>query len=286
VTGLSHCLDDRWLAPGEAAFAPTHGVIRAGEGWFETLRVETARPMFLQGHLDRLADAIARSLGEDQASLALNAARRCLETLQARFVDFSLGRVRLLLSRDEGRDVPGFGGWQALGEWGAYEPPIDALLHGIDVTIASLAHPGLGVLGKSASYHWSRAARREAHRRGASEALLLRDGFVVEGSTGALAWRRADRWFAPQSAAALPSVTLAALRRAGVVIEPGALAVSSAGGAAKIEVDGLILLSALRLAVPIRSCDGQSLTSASDTAAAWRDALLARHARDLADDLA
>jgi branched-subunit amino acid aminotransferase/4-amino-4-deoxychorismate lyase len=204
--------------------------------------------------------------------------------MQSRFAQFDSGRLRLLVSHDGDRDTQDFGGWQALGEWSAYRASSEALQSGIDVVIASFAHPGLGFLGKSTSYHWSQAARREAQARGASEALLVRDGLVVEAATGTLAWCHRGRWFVHESEAALASVTLAALRRAGVVLESGTLPISIRGGVAMIEVDGLILLSALRLAVAIRRCEGQALPSASDTAAAWRDALLACHLNDIADN--
>jgi hypothetical protein len=45
-------------------------------------------------------------------------------------------------------------------------------------------------------------------------------------------------------------------------------------------VQGLVLVSALRLAVAIRACDGDTLPTALSLAAAadWRSRLLARHA--------
>lgn len=270
-TPIRFCLDGRWLAPGEAAFAPTSGLVRSGEGWFETMRVEDGRPMFLAAHLERLSLAIASGLGDEQARRALHAARRCLTTMEPSFRDVPVGRLRLLLALDAAGDA-----WQALGEWGPYEAQPAALASGIVAVTAALPHPGLGPLGKSASYHWSMAARREALARGADEALLARDGRILEAATGALVWRHAGRWFTEDSPAVLSSVTVDALRACGVAIAPGEL---PAGSLASSALEGLLLVSALRLVVAVREVDGRGIATAMSlpTAREWRDALLGRH---------
>lgn len=273
---IDFCLDGRWLVAGEMAFAPTSSLVAQGEGWFETLRVENGRPMFLGLHLDRLVASIASAHGEVEAAHALRAVERCLLTMQSRFDRFATGRLRLLLTRDAER-TQGENSWQALGEWGEYRADELALAAGIDVTVASFAHPQLGFLGKSASYHWSWAARQEAGRRQASEALLARDGQLLEGASGALVWGLKGRWFVAESAAILPSVTVAALRRAGIDIGTGTLALEWLQPNASETLSGLMLVSALRLAMPIRSCDGLSLPSSTAVAAEWRQALLALH---------
>jgi branched-chain amino acid aminotransferase len=275
--------DGRWLAPGEPAFAPSSRLVAAGEGWFETLRVEKGRPMFLEAHLDRLSRSVAAGPGAEQADDALHIARRCLAAMQPSFNDFPVGRLRLLLAFDAVGEV-----WQALGEWGAHASSPTALDSGMAAVMASFPHPGLGWLGKSASYHWSMAARREALAHGAAEALLVRDGRVLEGSTGAVVWQRGGRWYAEDSPAVLPSVTLAALRACGLDIASAALHIDDlhpdrAGSAAARSappLEGLVLVSALRLAVAIRAVDGVALPTVTSLAAAaqWRDMLLLRHA--------
>ncbi len=274
TTPIRYCLDGRWLAPGEAAFAPTSGLVMAGEGWFETLRVEGGRPMFLDSHLARLERSVATGLGVTQAGNALHAAHRCLAAMQPSFPDFTIGRLRLLLALDASGEA-----WQALGEWGPHASSPASLTDGIGAVTASFPHPGLGRLGKSASYHWSIAARREALARGAGEALFVRDGRVLEGSTGALVWLRAGRWYTEDSEAVLPSVTLAVLRGGGFEIGSDGLGADALATGGVIE--GLVLVSALRLAVAVREVDGRALPTAASLAAAaqWREALLATHAR-------
>jgi branched-chain amino acid aminotransferase len=280
---IRYCLDGRWLAPGEPAFAPTSGLVTAGEGWFETLRVEGGRPMCLEAHLARLARSVSAGLGETQADDALHTAQQCLTAMQPSFADFPVGRLRLLLALDAAGER-----WQALGEWGPHASSPASLADGISAVTASFPHPGLGRLGKSASYHWSIAARREALARGAGEALFVRDGRVLEGSTGAIVWLRAGRWYTEDSDAVLPSVTLAALRSCGIDIISGALSAQSlsAGTAVPsigiaVPIEGLVLVSALRLAVAIREVDGRPLPTAPAlaAAAAWRETLLSQHAR-------
>jgi len=279
-SSLRYCLDGRWLAPGESAFAPSISLVSSGEGWFETLRVETGRPMFLSPHLDRLSDSVLKFHGADQAKRALQAARRCLDAMSSKFSEYPTGRLRLIVARDDALADHDTGGWQALGEWGVHRSSADSLEQGIDVIIGSFAHPGLGHLGKSASYHWSLAARQEALARSASEALLVRDGEVKEGATGAVAWQSKGRWFVHESSEVLKSVTLDALRRAGVSLESGSLPVAALDPDSAARVEGLILISALRLAMAIRSCDGRAVPSAVAEAARWRTALLELHARE------
>jgi branched-subunit amino acid aminotransferase/4-amino-4-deoxychorismate lyase len=277
---LDYCLDGHWLASGELAFAPSSRLIASGEGWFETLRVESGRPMFLSPHLDRLTESISKFCGSDQVDPARYAAQRCLAAMASRFSEYPSGRLRLVLARDESRRDAHAGGWQALGEWSEHRSSASSLEQGIDVVIASFAHPGLGRFGKSTSYHWSLAARHEALARGASEALLVRDGEIKEGATGAIAWKSNGRWFVHDSSDVLESVTLNALRRAGIPIESGTLSVERLAPASPTRVEGLMLISALRLAMAIRGCDGCALPSAVAEAERWRATLLDLHARE------
>ncbi len=231
--------------------------------------------MFVDHHLERLGRSVAGGLGDAHAAGALRTARQCVAAMRSAFAGRPRGRLRVLLALDAAGER-----WQALGEWGLLRSQPDSLATGIAAITASLAHPGLGVLGKSASYHWSMAARNEALARGAGEALLARDGRLLEGATGALVWRQGGGWFASGSPEVLPSVTLAQLREMGTPIGTGDLSMDALSAGASDPVEGLVLVSALRLAVAIREIDGRTLpvTAAQEAAAQWRDRLLARHA--------
>jgi len=102
----------------------------------------------------------------------------------------------------------------------------------------------------------------------------------MEGATGAIAWQSKGRWFIHESADILKSVTLDALRRTGVSLESGSLTIDRLDPQSPVCVEGLILISALRLAVAIRRCDDWVIPSAVTDAAQWRAALLALHARE------
>ena len=133
VDRLGYCLDGRWLTPGELAFAPSSRLVAAGEGWFETLRVESGRPMFLSPHLDRLTDAIATYCGADQVEPARYAAQRCLAAMAPKFSEYPSGRLRLVLARDESRLDAHADGWQALGEWSEHRSSAASLEQGVDI---------------------------------------------------------------------------------------------------------------------------------------------------------
>jgi len=281
VSSLRYCLDGRWLSPGEPAFASSSSLVSSGEGWFETLRVESGRPMFLRQHLERLSGSVSQFHGTDQAKCALRAAERGLDAMSSTLSEYPTGRLRLIVARDLARVDHDTGGWQALGEWSEHRSSAASLEYGLDVIIASSAHPGLGSLGKSVSYHWSLVARQEALARGASEALLVRDGQIMEGATGAIAWRSKGRWFVHESSDVLKSVTLDALRRAGLPLESGSLPVSALDPDSPGRVEGLMLISALRLAMAIRSCDGRTVPTDVAEAARWRRALLELHAKEI-----
>jgi branched-chain amino acid aminotransferase len=255
-------------------FAPTSSLVTAGEGWFETLRVQDGRPMALKAHLDRLSRSVAAGLGPEAAQNASSAAQRCVETMMPVFDEFPSGRLRLLLALDAVGER-----WQALGEWGRYNPSPSSIEAGVASVTASFPHPGLGLLGKSASYHWSIMARREAFAQGAAEALLVRDGCVLEGATSALVWCRDGRWSSSDSPAVLPSVTLATLRETGIAIDAGELRSDDLKLGAAAPIEGLVLLSALRLAVAVGSVDGTVLPTGRSlrVAAEWRTKLLAHH---------
>jgi len=63
---------------------------------------------------------------------------------------------------------------------------------------------------KTTSYDVSFAARREAERAGADDALLVGAGRVLEGATANVWWRRGDELFTPAvRAGVLPGVTRA-----------------------------------------------------------------------------
>jgi 4-amino-4-deoxychorismate lyase len=266
MSGTRFLLDGRAVAAADAVLGAETGLVRSGEGWFETLRGEQGRWMFESQHLARLKRGVAAA-GLDAES-ALQAARA---TLQAASIDAARpARLRLLVTPSPA----GEWGWQSLGELSDYAPPEPLYSMGMVLRSAASEHPGLGELGKSASYHWSQFAQREAERAGADEALFWRAGLVAEGARSTLLWREGSRWWTPDTGGLLASVTLAALEAGGLEVARGSLDASRLAAC-----EGLVLVSALRLAAPVRSLDGRALPLLADEAAALRTLLLSLHER-------
>jgi hypothetical protein len=124
MSGPRFLLDGRAVAAADAVLGAETGLVRSGEGWFETLRCEQGRWMFEGEHLARMEASVAAA-GLD-AGAALQAARA---TLQAASSDAArTARLRLLVTPSPAVDA----GWQALGELADYAPRWQcALLRGL-----------------------------------------------------------------------------------------------------------------------------------------------------------
>ena len=267
-----HCLDGKCVAEASAVLPADSALVRFGEGWFETLRIERDRAMFLEAHRTRLHRAVQAAGYDSEEPLQLfDATAAALVAAHREHVSLgeetsTIGRLRILLTpRDSG-------GWSALGRCEPYAPPVQAYRSGLRVSIASLPHPQWGRIGKSASYHWSRYAQREVEARGVDEALLAREGVLIEAASAALLWREGGQWYTSEGRGELPSVTLAELRQAGVNIGAGVLRET-----ALPRLQALCLVSALRLVVAVREVDALSLPEATVEAQSLRKLLLARH---------
>jgi 4-amino-4-deoxychorismate lyase len=184
--------DQPWLHADDA------GVLR-GRAAFETMRVYAGTAFRLPEHLERLVGS-AEVLGlprpdpEPLARLAVEAVAACGRP------DATL-RVVWTGGREQSRDGVGFALVTALPE-GLEE------LRGRGISLVSLqlaigAHarrdsPWLLPGVKSTSYAVNMAAQREAHRRGADDAVFLSaEGLVLEGPTSNIWFLEGARLFTP-----------------------------------------------------------------------------------------
>jgi branched-subunit amino acid aminotransferase/4-amino-4-deoxychorismate lyase len=259
------------VGAADAVIPLTSALVTGGEGWFETLRIESGRAMFAARHWERLAAGVGRC-GADAAA-AIELASAAFDHVRPSLGPVASGRLRLLLipPTDDGHR------WDWAAELVAYEPSAELLARGASVVCAPFEHPGLGWLGKSLSYHWSRVALREARSRGADEALMLRDDEVVEGATSALLWRTAGTWHLPRRAGALDSVSVSVLADHGWRFEQAPATLETLR-----QADAVVLSSALRLAWPVRMIGGVAREARPEVAASVRDALLEAHRADSA----
>ncbi len=125
---------------------------------------------------------------------------------------------------------------------------------------------------KSLSYAPQRAALREAHRRGADDAVYVSsDGYLLEGQASTLLLLRGDEFSTPDPAdGALAGTTqehlFAGLARAG-----RATAVRSVRVEELESADAAWLCSSGRLITPIHAVDGhRRAVSAAATAVLWQ----------------
>jgi len=127
---------------------------------------------------------------------------------------------------------------------------------GYDLDVAENA-PWLLLGAKTLSYAVNMAALREAHRRGADDAIFLsRDGFVLEAPTASLILRIGDRFVTPApNGGILHGTTQLSvyeyLAGRGIAADYGQIPASDLPRA-----DAAWLVSSVRLAAPITAVDG------------------------------
>lgn len=274
-----YAFDGRYFGEQTPSLPADCALVLRGEGWFETLRVAEGQLMFWPKHRARLLGAAAGPVTDPAAGFASILLDDTLGALAPAIGNCARGRLRVLLTPDAV-----YGRWHCLA---SIDPIAAATLdesaaqyvRGVSAAIVPLAHPGLGALGKSASYHWSWVAREQARLAGADEALLARDGRLVEAATASVLLHERGEWCCLGGDEVLRSVTVDRLRATGLHIAAGELSLSRLQTQdARAGDIGLVLASAVRLVVPIRSVDGCELADMREPAARLRAALWSLHA--------
>ena len=236
-----------------------------GEGTFDTFRVFEGRILFQAQHQDRLSSACATLWGaRPDLDASVNKAWAFLNT---RAVDYRNGRGRVLVAPSNAERTR----FDVFAEMVSFEPlSPEAYERGVSVGFSELSHPGFGAWGKSTSALWSRMAAEEARERALDEMILCREEIVVESAWAALMWCEKGRWRTPApSLKALPSTTLAALRASGLEIEDVV-----ATRERLTYADSIVLLSAVRLAMGVRSLEDRQFSHPDRAAAPLRELLM------------
>ena len=180
--------------PAEPVFHADDDALLRGGAAFETIRVYGGRPFLLADHLTRFrfsADALALPAPEG------------VEDLVALVVGAAPPHHVLRLYRTSQTVV---------ATAAALPAGLDELrTRGLALETFDVGPPTSLLAGaKTTSYDVSFAARREAERAGADDALLVGAGRVLEGATANVWWRRGDELFTPAvRAGVLPGVTRA-----------------------------------------------------------------------------
>jgi branched-chain amino acid aminotransferase len=186
-----------------------------GDGFFETIRAEDGRVLFLEEHLERLrASAQAFRIDfPDQVPWQ----ERLDKLLAANGLHQGTAAVKILLTRGE---VTGLGLPPSLAPtlvvWARpyLTPSPEEYEAGWPVAVFPERRTTFIGGHKSLNYLFYLAARQYALDQGAREALILEaDGLVSEGAATSLIVARQDRLLTPAAPSALPGVTVAALAR-------------------------------------------------------------------------
>ncbi len=246
MTLLAVAVEGRGVVdPREPVFAATDEPLLRGSAAFESIRVRRRQPVLLEGHIERLErSASALGLGEVEAATRL--AHQAVAAAGVEEASLRLFRTGEKLVATVETLPPGL---ERLRERGI------ALASVLGVPSRLLA----GV--KATSYALNRAARADAQRAGADDALLVGPGDeVLEAATANVWWRDGDVLSTPAAAASgvLPGVTRAALlelaRRAGYRVREG---VFTRG--LLLRADEAFMSSAVREVMPVVVVDRHSI---------------------------
>jgi 4-amino-4-deoxychorismate lyase len=260
MTLLAVAIAGRGLVdPDEPVFRADDDALLRGGAAFETIRVYGGRPFLVDDHLVRF-----RFSAE---SLALPGTDG-IEELVTLVVGAAAPDHVLRLYRTS----------RALVATAAAVPPGLDELRGRGLTLKSFevgAPPPLLGGAKTTSYDVSFAARRDAERAGADDALLVGAGCVLEAATANIWWRRGDQLYTPAvRAGVLPGVTRAFVRSLDPARE-GEFALAEL-----LAADEAFLTSSIREVMPVVEIDGVPIGDGRPGLAAARlqDALRLRSA--------
>jgi branched-chain amino acid aminotransferase len=245
-----------------------------GDGFFETLRAEQGRALFLDEHLERLVAsarafriAIPRGVPWEERLERILAANGLMEETAA---------VKILLTRGEvaGLGLPESSSPTLIISARPYTPPDPEEYHA-GWPLAVFPERRTTYLGrhKSLNYLFYLAARQYALDQGCREALILEaDGSVSEGAATSLVIAKDNRFLTPAAESALPGVTLAvlarALRRQGKDLEWARLQLAHLEKA-----DGLWLTNSLMGIMPVSAVAGRKVSQLPEVTIFFQDCL-------------
>jgi 4-amino-4-deoxychorismate lyase len=260
MTLLTAAVAGRGLVdPREPVFRADDEALLRGGAAFETIRVYGRRPFLLEEHLARLrfsAEALALpapDAAEEIVALVVGAAPpdhvlRLYLTSQELVATAASLPDDLDRMRERGIALRSF-------EVGAPPP----LLGG----------------AKTTSYGISFAARREAERQGANEALLVGAGLVLEAATANVWWRRGEELYTPSARpGVLPGVTR------GLVLSLQDVREGEYPLEDLLAADEAFITSSIREVMPVVAVDGNTIGAGhpGPTAARLQAALRLRSA--------
>jgi len=245
--------------PAGPVFRADDDALLRGGAAFETIRVYGGRPFLLADHLTRFrfsANALALPAPDGVEELVVQVVGAAPPDHVLRLYRTSHAVVATAAALPDGLD-----GVRA---------------HGVSLRTFDVGPPSALLAGaKTTSYDVSFAARREAERAGADDALLVGAGRILEGATANVWWRRGDELFTPAvRPGVLPGVTRAFVLSIETARE-GEFDVADL-----LSADEAFLTSSIREVMPVVAVDGSAIGDGRPGPAAARlqDALRLRSA--------
>jgi 4-amino-4-deoxychorismate lyase len=231
-----------------------------GDGIFEALGVTAGKPHALEAHLRRFASSAAKL---DLPAPDQDAWRAAISAVIAELDDVPEALLKAVMTRGlEGDPEARPTGW--VYAWPSADYSV-ARTNGISVVTLDRGYrhdveqtsPWLLAGAKTLSYAINRAVLREAARRGADDVIFVSsDGFVLEGPSSTVLFRRGNSLFTPGTGLGiLEGTTQGDLFdwATGLGMQTGFELLTSAELA---KADALWLVSSGRQAAPIRVLDG------------------------------
>ena len=266
----------RTIDPSAPALSVGELSTQRGDGIFESIGVVDGHPQETRAHLERLAHSAAIC---DLPAPNLEQWRQAVAIAAAHAPQRGEGVVKLILSRGiEHGPTPT--AWvtaaAAADNTAARERGIRVVTldrgYGIDTPASA---PWLLLGAKTLSYAVNMAAIREAHRRGADDAIFVTsDGFVLEAPTASLIIRRGDTFVTPAPNGGILHGTTQLSLFEHLADRGFATAYETLPVSALAEADAAWLLSSVRLAAPITAVDDRPLAVDADLTASFNAYLL------------
>jgi 4-amino-4-deoxychorismate lyase len=231
--------------------------ISRGDGIFETISVGHGKPQALDHHLRRFASSAAKL---DLPTPDLAAWRQAILAAIDELQPGAEAWVKTVMTRGvEGDGRPS--GWVYAAQSADFSR---VRTEGISVVLLDRGYrhdveqtsPWLLAGAKSLSYAVNRAVLREAHRRGADDVIFVSsDGYILEGPTSSVVYRRGDTIYSPGTGIGVLDGTTQAnvfqyaaeqgMKSGFELLSPAELA----------ESDAIWLVSSVRLAAPVHTLD-------------------------------
>ncbi|BDV31343.1 aminotransferase class IV [Microbacterium terricola] len=263
------------IDPGAPALSVSELSTQRGDGIFESIGVIDGHAQEADAHLQRLAhSARLCDLPEPHLVQWSQAVARAAES-----AGDGEAVIKLILSRGiEHGPTPT--AWVTAAPAADFSGPrrdgirVVTLDRGLDSGAPARA-PWLLLGAKTLSYAVNMAAIREAHRRGADDAVFVSsDGIVLEAPTASLILKVGERFVTPAPTGGILHGTTQLSLFEHLEARGASTAYETVPAAALRTVDAAWLVSSVRLAAPITSIDGLPVAVDAELTASFNEYLL------------